>query len=327
MSDSSAAKRPDPVTEPRDTLVDADADALDTTDVRSVRSEAHKRLGTTVAGRYELVSLVGRGSSGAVFEAQDRERNERVAIKILHSHLERSADATARFSREIHAVSHIAHSAVVRVLDSGREENGALYLAMELLRGELLHQRILAGITSSEVLEVGRQLLGALDAAHQRGIVHRDIKPENLFLVGDRGSRIRLKILDFGIAKTTQPRHGVSFQTLDGLILGTPEYMSPEMCRGLPITPAADLWSAAASLYHALAGVPPFEHENIGQLLMMIVKERAPLLAERRPDLRGGLAEAIDRALEPDPARRFASASAFLHGLASSAPIADLDWD
>lgn len=310
----------------RDTLVDERVGERGS-DVRAIRTFAGRRLGSIVDDRYELVRVLGQGSAGAVFEARDLELGGQVALKILHKHLQQNEDSAARFSREIHALSKIAHSAVVRVQGSGRDADGSLYLVMELLEGELLHERIHRGITPVEVLEVGRQLLGALAAAHRRGIVHRDIKPENLFLVDEPSGRIRLKILDFGIAKLTVRESGFSFQTLDGLILGTPEYMSPEMCRGMPITPQADLWAAAASLFHALTGEPPFDDEQVGRLLLKIVKSRAPKLRETHPHLPRSLAEAIDRALEPDLSRRFATARDFLHGLASSAPIDDLDWD
>ncbi|HJL16933.1 MAG TPA: serine/threonine-protein kinase [Sandaracinaceae bacterium LLY-WYZ-13_1] len=300
------------------------------------RSDVHRidrdgpgqRLGSVVAERYHLVRLLGQGAAGAVYEARDLDRGRAVAIKVLHPHLRASDGHTARFAREIRALGRIAHSAVVRVLDAGEDEDGSLYLVMELLEGELLYDRImLASLDTRSILEIGRQLLGALAAAHARGIVHRDIKPENLFLTNAPRDAIRLKVLDFGIAKLTQPEAGISFQTLDGLILGTPEYMSPEICRGMPVTAAADLWATAAVLYHAFAGVPPFEDEQVGRLLLRIVRERAPSLATHRPDLPPSLIAALDRALDPDPARRFPDASAFATALASGAPIDDLDWD
>ena len=134
-------------------------------------------------------------------------------------------------------------------------------------------------------------------------------------------------MLDFGIAKLIRPDARISFQTLDGLILGTPEYMSPEICRGMPVTDAADLWATAAVLYHAFTGAPPFEEEHVGRLLLKIVRGRAPSLHERRPDLPVAGTGAIDRALDPDPATRFPNAAAFATALSSSAPIDDLDWE
>lgn len=314
------------------TAPDTVQDVSARSDIRPIRrpDEGHPgdRIGDVIAERYALIGLLGQGGAGTVYEARDLDRSETVAIKLLHKHLRASDGHVARFAREIRALSEIAHSAVVRVLDAGEDADQTLFLVMELLDGELLHDRImLQSLQPNEVVEIGRQLLGALSAAHARGIVHRDIKPENLFLATAPSGCIRLKVLDFGIAKLTRPDHGISFQTLDGLILGTPEYMSPEVCRGMPVTEAADLWATAAVLYHAFSGVTPFEEEHIGRLLLRIVRERAPSLRARRPDLPAAVTAAVDRALDPDPTARFSTATQFATALAASAPIDDLDWE
>ncbi|MEZ4340654.1 MAG: serine/threonine-protein kinase [Sandaracinaceae bacterium] len=316
-----------------DTLVDGvQVDRLDFEDESDVRERSgfEGRIGELVVDRYELTHLLGAGGSGAVYGAIDHldSHRSRVAVKVLHKHLRSAVGHAARFQREIRALQQVAHSAVVRILDSGRSEDGNLFLVTELLEGELLVDRMdEKGLDTREVLELGRQLLGALEAAHERGIIHRDIKPENLFLVSAPSGSLRLKILDWGIAKLTQPDNAISFQTLDGLILGTPEYMSPEICRGMPVTEAVDLWAAAAVLYHIFTGSPPFEEEQIGRLLLKIVKERPTPLGELRPDLPGYVTAAIDRALDRDPTRRWPSAQEFATGLATSANIDDLDWD
>lgn len=313
----------------RDTLIEErELEFADRSDIVERRG-VHERIGEIVADRYELVELLGQGGSGAVYAAVDHldSHQQRVAVKLLHRHLRGVDGHSARFQREIKALSEIAHSAVVRVLDSGTDEYGHMFLAMELLEGTLLLDKIDEGLEAREVLEIGRQLLGALAAAHDRGIVHRDIKPENLFLAKAQPGVIRLKILDWGIAKLTRPDTAISFQTLDGLILGTPDYMSPELCRGMPVTEAADLWAAAAVLYHLFSGAPPFDEEQIGKLLLKIVKERAPLLETACPALPAFVSAAIDKALDPDPKRRWQTAREFATGLATSAPIDDLDWD
>ena len=307
------------------TLLDDSAPSW--SDVREIR-EPSTRVGDEITDRYELIEVLGRGASGVVYDARDLDDGGRpVAVKLLHAHLRASAGHVARFARECRALARIAHSAVVRVLDAGEDRDRTLFLVMERLDGELLHRRIGDGLSGKDTVEIGRQLLGALTATHARGIVHRDIKPENLFLVATDDGTIRLKVLDFGIAKLTQPDGAISFQTLDGLIIGTPEYMSPEVCRGEPASMAADLWASAAVLYHALAGRPPFEEEFVGKLLMRIVTERAPSIATHRPDLTPHIVEAIDRALEPDPADRFATAAQMATALVAAAPVAELDWD
>ncbi len=321
-----------------DTLVDGlkleDLDELalefeEESEVRE-RKAIQDLIGERIAHRYELTDLLGHGGSGAVYGAVDLQdpARARVAVKLLHKHLRSAEGHAARFQREIKALQQIAHSAVVRILDSGTGEGGNLYLVMELLEGELLVDRMAdRGLDTREALELGRQLLGALGAAHDRGIIHRDIKPENLFLAPAPSGSLRLKILDWGIAKLTQPDTAISFQTLDGLILGTPEYMSPEICRGMPVSDAADLWAAAAVLYHIFTGAPPFEETQIGRLLLKIVKEKPVPLAEARPDLPRYVTAAVDRALDKDPTKRWPSARAFATGLADAAPIEDLDWD
>ncbi len=315
--------------DPRDTLVDHGPDEPARSDVRALtrrRTGPEARLGEHLAGRYELVRLIGAGSSGAVYEALDLQRGERVAVKLLHEHLRTSDGPVARFSREVRATSAIAHSSVVRVLDAG-EDRKTLYLVLELLEGELLFDRM-GTLDTRQIVEIGRQLLGALAAAHARGVVHRDIKPENLFLARSDSGAIRLKVLDFGIAKLVRPQAALSFQTMDGLILGTPAYMSPEICRGMPVTEAADLWAAACVLYEAFAGVPPFEDEHVGRLLLKVVRGRAPSLREKRPDLPGSIVAAIDRALDPDPSERWQTAEELGTALSSgSVSIDALDWD
>jgi eukaryotic-like serine/threonine-protein kinase len=275
------------------------------------------RVGDRVAGRYEIQHVLGAGSAGAVFEARDMKLGVNVAIKVLHEHLRTSDGHVARFAREVRATSAIAHPSVVRVLDAGEDSDGSLFLVMELLEGELLLRRLSRRIDAEEVLEISRQLLGALAAAHAQGIIHRDIKPENLFVTRAESGAVLLKVLDFGIAKLVRPHKSLSFQTLDGLILGTPAYMSPEVCRGLPVTEAADLWAASAVIFEAFTGAPPFEDTHVGKLLIKIVRTRAPSLRTLRPDLPAHVIAAIDRGLDPEPSERWQSAAALAAALES----------
>lgn len=277
------------------------------------------RIGRRVVDRYELCAVLGTGASGVVYEALDTSLDEPVAVKVLHEHLRASGGHVARFAREVRATASIAHPSVVRVLDAGEDADGTLFLVMELLRGELLFDRLgrPPALATAEILAVGRELLGALAAAHQLGIVHRDIKPENLFLTREEDGSTTLKILDFGIAKLVEPQAAATFRTAEGLILGTPAYMSPEVCRGLAVTEAADLWAVAAVLYEALAGAPPFDEPHVGRLLSKVVKGRASSLREKRPDLPARLVETLDRALDPDPSRRWPTADAMAEALSA----------
>jgi serine/threonine-protein kinase len=280
--------------------------------------EAEARVGQVLAKRYRLEVLVGSGGAGAVYAALDLRTGFEVAIKVLHDTFRASKEQVARFLREARATSRIGHSSVVSVLDVGRDEaDGSLFMVMELLRGEPLFWAIERGhLDDAGVVEVARQLLGALGAAHRSGIVHRDVKPENVFLTWDPSGNLQVKLIDFGIAKYLRPELSASsFRTMDGLIMGTPHYMSPEACMGQAVDEHADLWSAAAAIFHAFAGVPPFDDGQIGRLLMRIVSGHAPSLRRHRPDLPLELTNAIDRALMRDRAERWPDVSTFVEAI------------
>jgi serine/threonine-protein kinase len=290
---------------------------------------AEQRVGRAIGDRYELRRLLGTGSAGAVYAAIDRDVGRTVAVKVLHEGLQTSDEHVARFVREARAASAIGHSSVVTIFDVGKDLDGTLFMVLELLAGESLFYAIRdASLSTADIVEIGRQLLDGLAAAHAHRIIHRDVKPENIFLTKERTGSLRVKLFDFGIAKCLRPDLGNSFATMDGLIMGTPHYMSPEMCIGETASPSADLWATAAVMYHAFAGTPPFDDRHIGRLLLKIVRERVPSLATHRPDLPPSLIEAIDRALDPDRTKRWPTAHDFARALgAASAPIEGLTWD
>jgi serine/threonine-protein kinase len=224
-------------------------------------------------------------------------------------------------------VSAIGHPSVVKVLEVARDAESNLFMVLELLEGDALFYAIQEGTLSlGDILEIGRQLLDALGAAHERGIVHRDVKPENIFLVREPDAAIRVKLIDFGIAKILRRDHATTFSTMDGLVVGTPHYMSPQMCAGEPANEGADVWAAGAVLFHALAGEPPFDDANLGRLLLKIVRDRAPSIGRFRPDIPEDVIKAVDKALHPDPRQRWKNAREFHRALvAASAPLLDLD--
>jgi serine/threonine-protein kinase len=270
---------------------------------------AANRVGSVLSRRYELRALLGSGAAGAVYEAWDRHYRREVAVKLLHKRLLTSDEHVSRFKAEARAAATIGHPNIATVLDVGRDVKLGLYMTMELLRGQALFFAIAEDtLTDGDVVEVGLQLSSALAAAHRRGIVHRDVKPENVFLTRDPSGKVHVKLLDFGIAKHLQPELARSISTMDGLLIGTPHYMSPEMCTGAPVDEMADLWAAAAVLFHAFAGKPPFDDTHVGRLLMRIVSGRAPSLAKARPDLPAHVVDAIDRGLDRDRDRRWPTA-------------------
>lgn len=290
-----------------------------------------RRIGTVIDGKYEVRRLVGSGSTGAVYEAWHRYTARAVAVKVLHDHMVANSEAVARFMREARAASAIGHPVIVSVLDAGvTAEGGPPYMVQELLEGAEMEKAMDRGeLTISDVMEVGRQLLEGLAAAHARKIIHRDVKPENIFLVRDADRRFQVKLVDFGVAKLMDSKTLSGFLTLPGNTVGTPYYMSPEQCRADPVDARSDLWSVGAVLFHASTGRPPFDTDKaLGDLLYKIVMTRAPRAREARPDMPDNLAEAIDRALEPKPDARWPDAKTMAECLRrSSASIAGLDWD
>ena len=288
------------------------------------------RVGSVVERKYELRSLLGTGSTGAVYEAYHRFTARTVAVKVLHDTLVDNKEAVGRFMREVRAASAIGHPAIVTVLDAGITHDGSPFMVQEMLEGMELQRAMDSGeLTVSEIIQVGWELLEGLAAAHARNVVHRDIKPENVFLVRDAAGTMHTKIVDFGVAKAVGSSTLTGIVTLPGATVGTPYYMSPEQCRADDVDARADIWSVGATLFHAATGEPPFDTDKgVGDLLYKIVMTRAPKLRDTRPDLPTNLTEAIDRALEPKPDDRWPDAKSMADCLRrSSASISGLDWD
>jgi len=268
--------------------------------------------GATISGRFRLVRLLGRGSMGSVWLARHLTLDVDVAVKFIDAAFRDQKDHRSRFALEAQAAARISSPHVVNVLDFGAETSGRLYIAMEYLQGEdvgkLLERsgRLSPAITARIVSHACR----GLARAHALGIAHRDVKPENLFLVGagdDEG--FVLKILDFGVAKSAQKTTKDFVGTAVGQLVGSPAYMSPEQAHGsLDVDFRSDLFSLAVVAYHCLTGVVPFGGDSLAELLIGIVS-KDPVPATR---LAPGLPRAVDdwfqRALDKNPARRFASA-------------------
>ncbi|MFO0610461.1 MAG: serine/threonine-protein kinase, partial [Polyangiales bacterium] len=277
-------------------------------------SHALNLVGNTVGGKYALQRVLGVGGMGAVYEAVHAYTNRRVALKILGPDYAASPDATARFLQEAQAPSSIGHPNIVEVLDAGEDPAVGLYLVLEYLDGEDMESAVEHGrLDLASLLDATLQLLDALGAAHARGFVHRDIKPANVFLVRDRAGRLRAKLLDFGIARDVA--RGL---TVGNVVMGTPHYMAPEQAKGLPVDARADLWSVGAMLFHALAGVAPFDGDNPNVIMVNIILQDAPPLGPRRPDLSKTLVHAVDRALAKSPDARWPDAARMAAQLAAA---------
>ena len=269
----------------------------------------------TIAERYELGELLGRGGMSEVRAGRDLRLGRDVAIKLLTSAGTGASRMRERFEAEARAVASLSHPNVVLVFDSGEHE-GVPFLVMERLPGRTLADEMAAGpLAPDRAVRVAKDVLAALGAAHAAGIVHRDIKPSNVLLCPDGG----VKVSDFGIAKTA------SAMTLtdDGTLLGTPGYLAPERLTGEPATPRSDLYSAGVLLYEALSGRPPFEGDSPAGLLRAIAGGRPVPLLERRPDLPPHLDRVVRTAMEKEPSNRFATAAEMAAALLDGAPQAE----
>jgi eukaryotic-like serine/threonine-protein kinase len=259
--------------------------------------------GDLVAGRYEVVRLIGHGGMGDVYEVEDRELRTRVALKTIRTDRP-SPLMVARFRREIYLARQVTHPNVCRVYDLGYHVN-ALFLTMELITGETLAERMRrAGpMTCDEALSILRQIAAAIDAAHTAGVVHRDLKPGNIVLVAR--DPLHAMVTDFGIAHAAEdPFNQVSHV---GDVVGSPDYMSPEQIAGDPITPAADIFALGVVSYEMITGVRPFRG----------AAERGALLPPRVhvADLDPRWDAAIVRCLAPECGARFASAGELVRAL------------
>jgi serine/threonine protein kinase len=233
------------------------------------------KTGQLIGGKYRLVTLVGEGGMGAVWHAMHMQLGHDVAVKFLTHPGANSEVLLNRFFDEARTAASVRHRNVIDILDFGISDEGRPYMVMEFMEGESLAARLERGpaLTLPEVTLTVALSLGGLAAVHDRGIIHRDLKPDNIFLTYDADGSFP-KILDFGVSKdlgrdTVGER---SVQTRDGVLLGTPQYMSPEQARGLKdIDHRTDLYSMGVILYEVLAGVRPFESENVGDILMMVM--------------------------------------------------------
>ncbi len=266
----------------------------------------------TKLGEYEVKSLVGSGGMGEVYRARDSRLGRDVAIKVLPSSLSADPDRLRRFEQEARAAAALNHPNILAVHQMGTHE-GAPYLVSELLEGETLREQIKLGrIVVRRAIDYGVQIARGLAAAHEKGIVHRDLKPENLFVTKDG----RVKILDFGLAKLTQPQSssGSSALTLTegteaGVVMGTVGYMAPEQVRGQSTDHRADIFAFGAILYEMLAGKRAFQKPTSPETMSAILNEDPPGISQVTTNIPPAMHRVVHRCLEKNPEQRFQSAS------------------
>jgi len=268
------------------------------------------RLETALTGRYAVEREIGRGGMATVYLAQDLKHRRPVAVKILHPHIAAQL-GTDRFLREIQIAARLSHPHILALIDSG-EADGLLYYIMPYIQGESLRDRMVRGkLPLEEALQITRHVASALGYAHNQGVVHRDIKPENVML--HEGEAM---VTDFGIAKAVSAA-GNENLTQTGSTVGTPAYMSPEQASGEgDLDGRSDLYSLGCMAYELLAGVPPFTGTNAQAIIMKRFAENPPPLRAANPGVPDNVERAIARAMERQPADRFATTLQFAQALA-----------
>ena len=259
-------------------------------------------------GRYQVISMLGAGGMGRVYLAEDPSLGRQVAVKVLSAATAADPAGVGRFVQEARAASAVSHPNIAQIFEIGQTESGH-FIAMEHVEGQPLSARIRGGALSErEVVNIGRQLFDALDAAHARGVVHRDLKPANIMMT----SRGHLKILDFGLAKRIAPDAASAavtrIETTPGLVLGTIHYMSPEQALGRSVDARSDIFSAGVILYEATTGRLPFAGGSATETLDLIVHHPPESVTRLNYGASPELERIIRKALEKEPARRYQSA-------------------
>ncbi|MFY2561662.1 protein kinase domain-containing protein [Corallococcus terminator] len=285
-------------------------------------SDGDLSIDTVLRNTYKVLSILGRGGMGSVYLAQHlRLPGKQVAVKVLRGGDHLTAEIFARFRREAEIASRLGHPNIVEVLDYDTLEDGTPFLVLEFLRGESLQSRLERGrLPLHDVYSFTRQMGSALQAAHGAGIVHRDLKPANVFLVPtDSGGVVgeRLKLLDFGISKVLD---SATVQTQEAMLIGTPQYMSPEQAQGRnrEIDARTDIFALGCIVYEMMTGMPAFGAGGIAQMIFRVVYEPAAPLAPLCPEAPAHAIAAVDKALSKRIEDRYPDVASFVEALTGS---------
>src|SRR6059036_868970 len=278
-------------------------------------------VGQVIADRYHVTKKLGEGGMGQVYLAEHVKMGRRSAIKVMNPAMVHDPDAVARFNREASNASRITHPNVCAIYDFGETPDGLIYLAMEFIEGEPLTDLLEreGALLVPRAVTIFLQVAEALQAAHDLSIVHRDLKPDNIMLTRRKSGADVVKVVDFGIAKAVggdQPGQKV---TKTGLVIGTPEFMSPEQLSGDALDGRSDLYSLELVFYRMLIGKLPFEATSVQETMIKRLTDEPITLAAARPDLSfpAGLQPVLDAALARTPMERYQSVAKFAADVAA----------
>jgi eukaryotic-like serine/threonine-protein kinase len=286
-------------------------------------------LGQVLGGKYKVIRLLGEGGMGAVYEGEQQlgTAKRKVAVKTLHPHLSRDPKIKTRFEREVGTIAELEHPNTIQVYDFGTTADGILYIVMEFLHGKSLADELEKNgpMAPDRVLKILEQISGSLEEAHGRGIVHRDLKPDNVVLVERAGKKDFVKVLDFGIAKRSKEEDKDEQKlTQQGMVLGTPPYMSPEQFTGRPIDSRSDIYSLGVMTYEMLSGKLPFKADTAWEWATQHMTQ-PPIPIESLPEASRAteaMRAALRRALAKSPDDRFQTVREFVDAFAGAGGVA-----
>jgi serine/threonine-protein kinase len=282
-----------------------------------------KLVGETLDLRYVITKKVGEGGMSFVYLADDVLKKEQVAIKILSPALSHDRTAMARLRREAELAGRLVHPNVCHIIRLGETSSGLVYVVMPFVQGELL-----CDVTNrskqlplDQTVRYITDIAAGLHVAHELGIVHRDLKPENIMISHNRDGSDRAIVMDFGLAKERQMSAEIQKLTATGIVLGTPEFMSPEQLRGKPLDPRTDVYSLGLMTYEMLTGKLPFVGRTQQEIMIARLRSEPVLIRTSRPDLNFSVAveRVMQKSMERDPADRYQTAPEFAAALADAA--------
>ena len=284
---------------------------------RPALDRASNLSGQVLDDRYQVQKKLGEGGMSFVYLAREVSSGNDVAIKVLSPRLATEKSSVERLRREAGLAMRLDHPNVCRIMRLGESEDGLIYLVMPFLKGELLSDREVRDgpMAQDRGVSILRQVCAGLHHAHELQIIHRDLKPENIMLVQEDGGPERAVVMDFGLAKERRADPAIAKLTATGIILGTPEFMSPEQIRGKPLDARSDIYALGIMAFEMFSGKLPFQGRNAQEMMVARLRGQPLMLRQFRPDLPASLEKALTRAMATNPDARFATALDFAGAL------------